>query len=332
MATTYKGDNGVDIVHQNNSNGYYNIYTYGANDQVFLTLNKTLVETGSGNDIVKSNIENNNTIYLGSGNDTYTGTGYSYNDNRYDLVYGDSGKDTFNVSTAISEYYGGADNDTFNTVGFWNYFDGGNGTDTISYLRQDSDPDLRGRGIKVDLHESYATSGGSREDTIRNIENVIGTSYDDTLTGSNANNTLQGMNGFDVLKGNDGNDVLMGGNGGDNLFGGDDNDKLTGGKGTDLLNGGSGADTFIFTSAADSKVGSQRDVIDDFSHKAHDQIDLSALGDDLAFIGKDKFSHTAGEIRFDNHIVYADLNGDGSSDFQIKLNNVDALHNNDFIL
>ena len=64
---------------------------------------------------------------------------------------------------------------------------------------------------------------------IRNIENVIGGTGNDTLTGDgNANS----------LKGNDGDDLLSGGDG---------DDTLTGGNGLDTLDGQGGADTADFS-------------------------------------------------------------------------------------
>ena len=57
------------------------------------------------------------------------------------------------------------------------------------------------------------TVGGVAEDTIRNIENVIGGSGNDTLTGDGLANALFGNGGNDILKGGGGNDVLDGGTG-----------------------------------------------------------------------------------------------------------------------
>ena len=338
MANTYKGTNGVDIVNQNNTNDYFNIYTYAGADQINLTLNKTFVDAGSDNDTVTSKIENNNDIKLGGGNDTYIGNGFSHN-NAYDIVAGNGGNDTFTVATAISDYYGDAGNDTFDSAGYWNYFNGGSGNDTISYQRQDTDNFLSGRGVKVDLYHHYATTGGGREEKLVDIENAIGTSYDDTITGTNGNNKLWGMNGFDVLNGGGGNDVLYGGNNGDNLHGDGGNDKLIGGRGTDLLEAGQGADTFIFENIKDSVVGQNRDVIGDFIRAQGDQIDLSGIdaisggGDDsFDFIGNHAFSGTAGELQFKNHILSGDVNGDGKADFQITVDHLTTMQTSDFIL
>ena len=58
------------------------------------------------------------------------------------------------------------------------------------------------------------------------IENAVGGSGNDKLTGNAVKNTLTGNNGNDVLDGGAGNDVLNGGSGIDKLIGGAGNDKL----------------------------------------------------------------------------------------------------------
>ncbi|MDK1491923.1 hypothetical protein QN219_17945, partial [Sinorhizobium sp. 7-81] len=52
---------------------------------------------------------------------------------------------------------------------------------------------------------------GVAEDTIRNVENIVGGSAGDTLTGDAAANKLSGARGDDWLKGGGGTDVLDGG-------------------------------------------------------------------------------------------------------------------------
>lgn len=56
------------------------------------------------------------------------------------------------------------------------------------------------------------------------IENLIGSEYDDVLTGNNAANNISGGAGNDIIKGGNGDDYLDGGKGNDELFGeqGDD--------------------------------------------------------------------------------------------------------------
>jgi Peptidase M10 serralysin C terminal/RTX calcium-binding nonapeptide repeat (4 copies) len=76
-------------------------------------------------------------------------------------------------------------------------------------------------------------------DTI--IENALGGSGGDTLTGNDADNTLNGGGG---------NDTVIGGAGVDTLIGGSGNDTLSGGPGADLLDGGGGTDTADYASSS----------------------------------------------------------------------------------
>ena len=57
------------------------------------------------------------------------------------------------------------------------------------------------------------THGG--EDTLNSIENIIGSAYNDTLTGDTGDNIINGRDGNDRLDGGQGNDILTGGLGSD---------------------------------------------------------------------------------------------------------------------
>lgn len=76
------------------------------------------------------------------------------------------------------------------------------------------------------------------------IENAIGGSNDDLITGNVGDNHLSGGSGNDSLLGGDGNDTLAGGFGNDSLQGedGDDHFTLANETGTDTLDGGNGSD------------------------------------------------------------------------------------------
>ena len=54
-------------------------------------------------------------------------------------------------------------------------------------------------------------TGGAGLDTLTNIENLIGSSVDDSLTGNFRNNVLNGANGNDTLDGKSGADIMIGG-------------------------------------------------------------------------------------------------------------------------
>ena len=179
------------------------------------------------------------------------------------------------------------------------------------------------------------------------IENLIGTSKDDTFTGYDARNVLKGEDGEDELIGLDGNAVLRGGRGDDVLRGGKGNDKLIGGGGDDTLFGGSdsfpghntlignaGADTFRLI--GDKNVLVYKDV-DDSSRGAIDRVygfslstvDLSDIFRGSGeFIGRDSFSG-APEVRMrkigngsdqarDDYALLADVDGDKDADLVIR--------------
>lgn len=325
---TYKGDNGVDIVNQTQNKDYFNIITKGGDDEISITLTNTWVDAGDDNDTVKSNIEGANRIDLGGGNDTYTNTGFGKS-NRHDEVYGGAGDDTMTVYTRKSDYWGGGGNDFISSAGYWNLLVGGDGNDTVSYMTQDDDKHVRGWGVDLDLGLEFARTGQGRKETIVKFENAEGTSYGDGLIGSKGNNKLWGMDGSDDLAGMKGDDQLFGGNGADYLYGGNGADELTGGKGKDRLEGGNGSDTFIFAHVNEMGKGSDADIIVDF--EKGDKIDLSGAGS-FSFIGDAGFSNTAGEVRFADGKVQGDVDGDGKADFEIKMTDVDALQNSDFIL
>lgn len=325
---TYKGTNGDDIVNQTDKKDYFDILTYGGEDEISITLTNTWVDAGDDNDYVKSNIEGANRIDLGGGEDTYINKGFAKN-NRHDEVYGGAGDDTMTAFTRQSEYWGGGGKDFISSAGYWNLLVGGDGNDTVSYMAQDDDKHVKGWGVDLDLGYEYARTGQGRKEIIEKFENAEGTSYGDGMIGSKGNNKLWGMDGSDDLSGMKGDDQLFGGNGADYLYGGNGADQLTGGKGKDRLEGNSGADTFIFTHVNEMAKGSDADVIVDFENG--DTIDLSAAGS-FSFIGDAGFSNSAGELRFAGGVLQGDVDGDGTADFEIKVKDVDSLQNSDFIL
>ena len=94
-------------------------------------------------------------------------------------------------------------------------------------------------GVTINLTDGTAAGGNADGDTLGDaIENVIGSGYDDELTGSKVANSLWGMGGNDELDGLRGDDMLFGGAGDDNLDGGRGDDTLEGGYGADVLTGG----------------------------------------------------------------------------------------------
>ncbi|WP_193016296.1 M10 family metallopeptidase C-terminal domain-containing protein [Proteus sp. FME41] len=114
---------------------------------------------------------------------------------------------------------------------------------------------------KIELNEgAFSDIGGLRSNISiaygSIIENALGGSGNDIISGNNVDNHLYGNDGNDIIYGHNGNDILYGGKGGDLLCGGEGNDTLYGSDGYDILwagngnnqlNGGNGRDLFIFT-------------------------------------------------------------------------------------
>nr|WP_321237774.1 retention module-containing protein [uncultured Tolumonas sp.] len=229
-------------------------------------------------------------VYGTTGNDILTGgLGSDYIDGRAgsDILYGGDGNDTLLGGYGNDILYGGEGNDLL-LGGFNNdILDGGNGTDTASF----SDASA---GVTVNLDTGIATDGSSL-DTLTNIENIIGSQYNDSLTGDN------GVN---------------------NISGGAGNDTLIGGLGNDILTGGTGADIFRWT-ADDINTASGApfsDTITDFSRTEGDKLDLSdVLSGDTPSSDLSNyltFSTTGSNVVVS---VHADGNSGGAADMTIVL-------------
>jgi Ca2+-binding RTX toxin-like protein len=86
------------------------------------------------------------------------------------------------------------------------YLSGGAGRDAASYAGAAA-------GVVASLADPTANTGEAAGDTYNSIENLIGTSFDDTLTGNAAANIINGGWGDDRLVGGAGADRLIGGQG-----------------------------------------------------------------------------------------------------------------------
>ena len=222
------------------------------------------------------------------------------------------------VGTAGDDFlHGGAANETLKAYGGVNVMDGGDGLDTVTYSWATS-------AVKVDLSSTDAQVVNSlTTDTLVNVENLVGSAYNDSLTGSGGANLLDGAAGNDVLVGGAGDDTLIGG------------------AGADALTGGAGADRFVFKMLTDSTNG-VRDTIVDFRRSEGDKIDLSAIdaksgvAGDQAFTFVSYYTKRPGEVMVafekDHYVAKADLNGDGASEFMLNVYSPTQLTSSDFIL
>lgn len=192
---------------------------------------------GGGGDDLLNGRGGNDSLTGGTGNDTLLG---GAGDDRLsggagnDSMTGGDGNDALDGGADADALSGGAGRDTLTGGTGADTLDGGDGADTASYA-------YTAAPVAVDLSQTgpgrNASVGGTPEDRLVSIENVIGGRGNDTLAGSAGANRLTGGQGNDLLTGAGGADVLTGGQG---------NDTLSGGVGNDRLSGGAGADVFLF--------------------------------------------------------------------------------------
>ena len=147
---------------------------------------------------------------------------------------GTNGDETLYGTSAADIINGFGGNDSLKGFGGADRLDGGAGTDTVFY-------DDSTVGVVVSLETGRGLRGSAEGDTLIDVENLFGSSHDDTLVGNEGRNELSGLSG---------NDELRGGGGPDRLNGGDGDDVLKGGGGADALNGGAGFDTADYTNSA----------------------------------------------------------------------------------
>ena len=226
--------------------------------------------------------------------------------------------------------------------------DGGSGSDVLQGLAGD---DLY---IVTDVLDRVRESTDAGYDAVRtSVDYVLPSSVEKgtlfaagvQLTGNDEANELYGSTLANTLRGGGGNDVVMSGAGKDALYGDAGDDSLTGGGDADQLWGGTGRDTIRYAAAGDSGATyATADMIGDFSRTEGDRIDLrtldaiagTAANDAFAFIGRQGFHGTAGELRWlpflGDTLVQADLNGDRTVDFAIVLDGAITLAAGDFML
>ncbi len=225
------------------ASGYSGTFTSSGRSITFSEVEDFMVGTDDGADIIVTG-DGDDVIFTTGGNDNITAAGGD------DLITG------------------GANNDTIN---------GGDGSDTASYADGVS-------AVTVDLNIAVgqAVGGGLGIDTLISIENLIGSAFNDVLTGNGSDNILRGGVGDDALNGNAGSDTadysdavgvgvtvdlnlagaqLVGGGLGsdtltsienligsifaDSLTGNGSDNRLDGGEGNDSLFGGAGNDSLI---------------------------------------------------------------------------------------
>lgn len=206
---------------------------FGGNDSLYGEGDNDTIDGGDGNDWIEGGTGNDsliggagtdwasyqnagsavtvslasNTATGGANTDTLSGFENIYGSGYNDVLTGDAGNNSLDGAGGDDILEGGLGDDTLN---------GNSGSDYASYANASN-------GVTVSLAIGVAQNTvNAGTDTLQNIENLIGSAYNDSLTDSGANTTVN------VIYGLAGNDTIVSGtaaNGGaDSLIGGSGDD------------------------------------------------------------------------------------------------------------
>ncbi|AWM90957.1 calcium-binding protein [Pseudomonas sp. 31-12] len=189
--------------------------------------------------------------------DTYTGI---------EIFQGSNFGDTLSGSTGVDILIGGAGADVI---------DGREGLDSAWYITSAS-------AVNINLLTGVNQGGDAQGDLLSNIERVVGSHFNDTLTGDANVNYLEGGLGNDIIYGGDGNDYLYGGL--VSQIGPFTLDGLINGPQADTLYGGNGNDTIV-TAANDEGSRAYGEAGGDVITVVHGMADGGEGGDLLTGTG-----------------------------------------------
>lgn len=200
-----------------------NVSTYGGNDNISTSSGNDTIDPGTGDNIIDGGDGNDTLSYAGRSEDINIDLGSAQNGfgeitsfvgpTQEDQVKGienvttGDGDDTLQGDNNANILNGGAGDDFLMGRGGNDTINGGaGGNDTVSYT-------YAANGVTIDLQAGTGLIATGDTDTILNTENIIGSSFDDSLLGNASTNNLNGGDGDDLLNGRTGDDVLDGGNG-----------------------------------------------------------------------------------------------------------------------
>lgn len=198
-----------------------------------------------------------------SGDDVYT-----FDGSKGTLVWDGAGTDTIDASLATDAVHLSLQ------AGSWNYIGSS-------------------KGQYVSLGNQLAINLGTQ------IENAIGGTKDDVLSGNELDNRIDGGKGNDIISGGWGNDNLVGGYGDDIINGGVGNDILNGSSGNDTMTGGTGDDVYYVNSALDQVIEASGEGYDKVYAATH--YTLATNVEELSLSGTANLKGTGNEL--DNKIT-----------------------------
>jgi Ca2+-binding RTX toxin-like protein len=193
----------------------------GEND-LFGGLGNDVIEGRGGADLINGGPGNDTASYEGSS----SGVNVTVNDPTTSAFAASGGDAAGDRLFSIENLIGSASNDVLTGASNANILTGGLGSDTLDGKGGVDTVDYSPEAIDhvvVLLQDGVAGTGREfstatqqiSTDSLLNIENIIGTAGNDTITGNGADNVLDGRGGNDTLDGGFGDDTLIGGTGTD---------------------------------------------------------------------------------------------------------------------
>jgi Ca2+-binding RTX toxin-like protein len=219
-----------------------------------------------------------------------------------DTIIGRQLDETFDGNNGNDLIDGAAGTDTID-MSHWSTTTSGGLFDAFSITLAEAGND--GSAVRTEIQFLHSGSIERERDTLRNIENVIGSDKGETIAGNGQNN---------VIDGNGGNDIINGGLGQDTINGGDGNDTIEGGGGADVIDGGAGIDTASYAGSAERVL---IDLLNNFFQLG------DSVGDDLRNIENLTGSAFGDELIGDNGINV--LRGGNGQDLLVGLGGADTL-------
>ncbi|MEL7487294.1 MAG: calcium-binding protein, partial [Pseudomonadota bacterium] len=273
---TFNGGEGADIL--NGGAGVDTIVYADATAGVRLQLwsGAGLVGEAAGDRF--ASIEN---VIGGAGDDTIAGNDVA---NKVETGEGDD---------AI--YTGGGDDTLEGGLGA-DILNGGDGFDVVVY-------DDASAGVRVQLWSGSGLAGEAAGDRLGGVEGVIGSDFDDSLSGSAGGDLLDGRGGDDAIYAGAGEDTINGGAGDDFLSGGGDNDIFVFAPGTDDdliadFSSGAGAGDVVDLSAFGTAFDSFAEILDRMVEIGDDVVLDLGDGDTLTFANKTLADFAADDFGF----------------------------------
>jgi Ca2+-binding RTX toxin-like protein len=232
----------------------------------------------------------------GAGTDTVSG---------FENLTGGKSNDFLTGDNNVNVIQGGTGNDTIEGGGSGDTLDGGAnaaGGDTVSYANSaifGATVDLSLQGTSIGAADAVAqtSDGEANNDLLYGFENILGSSFNDILTGDKTANVISGGAGDDLIRGGSGADTL---DGGTNGAGGDTVSYAGSAANVTVTLGTNGAQTTVTGAATSDGIG---DKIKNFENVigsgTNDTITGNTLGNDLTgLMGLDNLTGGLGSDRF----------------------------------